>query len=336
MSTASPGVPAPVPARRRWLSSALTFVCLSPAWAQPPVLTLESAVRQALDRAPLLEARQDQLRAAQEESARAGALPDPQLTLGIDNLPTQGPGAFTAGADPMTMRSVGISQSWPSPGRLRAQRALGAANAGLAASLQAATAVEIRQQAADAWISAWGARQEQAMIQALRAAWAQDVAVAEARFKAGTGSAADVLAARIEALDLANRMDAAGGEEAGARASLARWLGEPVEQPLAEAPDFDAAPLEEGALLARLDQQGPLLNWPAREQAAEAELAAARADRLPQWALGMSYGSRARGLSDMASVQLSVSLPLFPHDRQDHSIAARAALAYLLPQEDLP
>jgi outer membrane protein TolC len=39
----------------------------------------------------------------------------------------------------------------------------------------------------------------------------------------------------------------------------------------------------------------------------------------------MSYGFRARGLSDMLSVQVSVSLPIFPRNRQDRGIAARTA-----------
>jgi outer membrane protein TolC len=225
----------------------------------------------------------------------------------------------------MTTRTVGISQSVLSPGKRRAERALGAANAALAASHQASTTLEVRRQVADAWIVAWGAHEEVAMLQQLRAAWAQDAAAAEARLKGGTGSAADVLATRVETLDLANRIDALAGEESAARARLARWLDGPAEQPLGKAPDFAGAPVDKEALLLRLDHQGPLLSWSAREQAAEAALDSARADRLPQWAVGVAYGSRVHGLSDLVSVQLSVSLPLFPHDRQDRGIAARAA-----------
>jgi len=273
----------------------------------------------------MLEARRAQSESARQEAARAGALPDPQLTVGVDNLAVQGPGAFTAGGDSMTMRTVGISQALPSRSRRQAERAMGSANADLAASSEVATTLSIQQQVADAWITAWGAHHEAMMLQSLRQAWAQDLAIAKARLRGGTGSAAEVLAVRTSALDLENRIDEANAREAQARASLARWLGSPAESPLGDAPDFAVLPHDEMALLASLDRQGALLEWPAREQAAEAALAEARANKHPEWNVGLSYGSRVRGLSDMVSLQVGVSLPLFTRNRQDRGISARAA-----------
>jgi outer membrane protein TolC len=295
------------------------------AHAAEPPLSLDAAIHQAIERAPLLEARRAQSESARQEAARAGALPDPQLTVGVDNLAVQGPGAFTVGGDSMTMRTVGISQALPSRRKRQAERAMGHAQADLAASSEVATGLSIRQQVADAWISAWGAHREAMMLRSMRQAWAQDVAVAKARLRGGTGSAAEVLAARMESLDLENRLDEANAREAQARAGLARWLGSPIGQPLGDAPDFAVLPHDEASLLASLDRQGNLLGWPAREQAAEAALAAARADKRPEWSVGLSYGSRVRGLSDMVSLQVGVSLPLFTRNRQDRGISARAA-----------
>lgn len=303
----------------------LASVSLGAAAASPPVLTLQAATEQAVAQAPLLDARRAQAESARQEAARAGALPDPQLTFGIDNLATQGPGAFTAGGDTMTMRTVGISQALPSRSKRDAERAMGQAQAVEAGSVEVATTASIRQTAADAWISAWGSEQEIAMLRALRAAWNQDVDAAIARLRGGTGSAADVLAARMEALDLDNRLDEATAREAQARVSLARWLGTASDAPLGDPPDFASLPFDEAGLLAHVDAQGALLAWPAREDAAAAALAAAQADKRPAWSLGVSYGSRVRGLSDMVSLQVGVSLPLFTRNRQDRGIAARAA-----------
>ncbi|MFC4764672.1 TolC family protein [Dyella koreensis] len=310
----------------RWLPWAATLFLTLPAWADNSVaLTLDAATRQAVERAPLLEARRAQSESARQEAARAGALPDPQLTVGIDNLAIQGPGAYTAGGDSMTMRTVGISQVLPSHTKRLAQKTMGAASADLAAATELMTHLSIQQQVADAWVGAWGAHHEVRMLQMLRRAWAQDVAVAQARLRGGTGSAADVLAARMEALDLENRIDEADAREAQARASLTRWLGTSTDQPLADAPDFSLLPHSESDLLAGLDRQGNLLGWPARERAAEAALAVAKADKRPEWSLGMSYGSRTRGLSDMVSLQVGVSLPLFTRNRQDRGVFARTA-----------
>lgn len=310
---------------RRLAALVLALVPLQAAAAPPSVLTLQAATEQAVAQAPLLEARRAQAESARQEAARAGALPDPQLTFGIDNLATQGPGAFTAGGDTMTMRTVGISQALPSRSKRDAERAMGQAQAVAAGATEVATTASIRQTAADAWVSAWGAQQEIAMLRASRSAWNQDIDAATARLRGGTGSAADVLAARMEALDLDNRLDEATAQEAQARVSLARWVDAPSDTSLADPPDFSLLPFDEPGLLARVDAQGALLAWPAREDAAAAALTAAQADKRPAWNLGVSYGSRVRGLSDMVSLQVGVSLPLFTRNRQDRGIAARAA-----------
>jgi outer membrane protein TolC len=305
-------------------AAALLFAPTAAA-VDPPSLTLDAALQQAVEHAPVLEARRAQVESARQEAARAGALPDPQFTVGVDSLTVQGPGAFTAGGDSMTTRTVGISQALPSRSKRQAERAIGSAQVDLAASSEVTTALSIRQQVADVWITAWGAHRETLMLQSMRQAWAQDVAVAKARLRGGTGSAADVLATRMAALDLENRIDESNARETTARARLARWLGSAADQPLADAPDFAVLPHDQASLLASVDRQGSLLQWPAREQAAEAALAVARADKSPQWNVGMSYGSRVRGLSDMVSLQVGVSLPLFTRNRQDRGISARAA-----------
>ena len=112
-----------------WLVCAAAFFAAPVRAESPPGLTLDTATQQAVERAPLLEARRSQSESARQELARAGALPDPQLTVGIDNLAVQGPGAYTAGGDSMTMRTVGISQALPSRSKRQAQRDLGQADA---------------------------------------------------------------------------------------------------------------------------------------------------------------------------------------------------------------
>jgi outer membrane protein, heavy metal efflux system len=314
---------------RCWLCLLWAAVSLaaSPAWADDPTtpLSLVAATQRALAHAPLLDARVASQDAAREEAGRAGALPDPQLVVGIEDLAIQGPGAFTAGGDPQTQRTVGFTQVLPSRAKRQAQRDAASANVDQAESTTVMTRLAIKQQVAAAWINAWGARHEVEMLLAMRSEWAVDVAVAEARLREGTGSAADVLAMRVQALDLENRIDDATSRETQARVALGRWFGVPVNEPLADAPDFAVLAHDEQALLGSVDQQGNLLDWPAREHAAEAALAVAKAEKHPEWNVGLAYGSRVRGLSDMVSLQVGVSLPLFTRNRQDRGISARAA-----------
>ena len=64
--------------------------------AAPAEISLAEAVQRAVERAPLLDARRAQVEAAQQETHRAGALPDPMLMVGIDNLPVTGMDAFNS------------------------------------------------------------------------------------------------------------------------------------------------------------------------------------------------------------------------------------------------
>src|SRR5215470_624789 len=76
-------------------------------------LSLEAAVEQALQRAPQVEAKSASVDAAQALTVSAGRLPDPQLVVGIDNLPVTGPDAYSTTADFMTMRKIGLAQQFP-------------------------------------------------------------------------------------------------------------------------------------------------------------------------------------------------------------------------------
>jgi len=313
-----------VPVRFLRACCAAVLACLAVPLATAGTLSLSTATDLAVQRTPLLDARRDQAESTRQEALRAGALPDPQLSVGIDNLAVQGRGAFTAGGDDMTMRTVGITQVLPSSAKRQAQREEARARIDVADADTQATGLLVRRQAAEAWISVSEAQGELAALDAMRRSLNADVDVAQARLRGG-GSANDVLAARAGALDVENRMDAARGKLAQARAQLVRWLGDEGRDELAGDPDFATLPRSEKDLLGHLDEQAALLGWTPRERAADAALASARADKHPDWSIGASYGSRVRGLSDMVSLQVGVSLPLFTRNRQDRGISARTA-----------
>ena len=287
-------------------------------------LSLDAATQLAAARAPQVQAQLLREQAARHDAARAGRLPDPQLTAGISNLTATGPQAFNAAADGMTMRTIGLMQEIPSGAKRAAEKAV--ANSGM--QLSAADVVTVRlavkQATAGAWIRLWAVQTERKQLQDLRAQFALAVRFAEARLRGGTGNATDVLAARSAAVELDNRITAVDAEIAGARAALQRWLGNSVDVTLAETPDFSTLPVPPAQLLHDLDRQGPLLGWTAREDQAQAKLDLAKAGKRPDWRVGLVYGSRIR-LPDMIGIEVGVSLPLFPGSRQDQDISARYA-----------
>ena len=92
------------------------------AEAQTP-LTLPDAQRRAVERSRQLVARDSATTAAREMAVAAAQLPDPVATLGINNLPINGPDAWSLTRDFMTMRSVGVMQELTRAEKRRARAA---------------------------------------------------------------------------------------------------------------------------------------------------------------------------------------------------------------------
>jgi outer membrane protein, heavy metal efflux system len=318
---------------RRWPALVLAIgLVATPFGAFAADLSFEEALRLATERAPMLEARQSRIEAAREEAARAAALPDPRLKVGVANLPVTGDDAFDFGADMMTMKQVGVMQEFPARAKRQARRAIADRRVEQAQALSVAEQLAVRRAVAQAWIALWSAQREVTALRALREPTGVAVGSAKARFAGGTGSAVDAMATQNAALELENRIDAAEAALDAARAGLARWLGEaPADLRSAGAPpELRALPIHPAALLASIDRQGPLLPWRSREAVAEAEVDAAIAGKRPDWSLGVVYGQRddaPNGMprSDMLMVEFAIDLPLFTRNRQDRDVAARRA-----------
>lgn len=287
-------------------------------------LSLKEAIRMATGRAPQVQAQMLRTEAARHDAVRAGRLPDPKLTAGINNLTITGPQAFNAMADSMTMRTIGLTQEIPSGAKRDAQKAVAQAGVQLSAAEVTTVRLAVKRATAGAWVRLWAAQTERKQLKALQGQFALAVTLAQAKLKGGAGSATDVLAAQSAVVQLANRLTAADATIRSARAALKRWVGNTTTGTLAKAPDFSSLPVPPATLHRNLNRQGPLLGWTAREAQARAKLALAKAGKHPNWSVGLVYGSRI-GRPDMLGIQFGVSLPIFPGNRQDQDISARYA-----------
>ena len=303
---------------------ALLWSLALPGLAAQPAISFNDAVHLAVERAPALDARRAQTLAAQEEGRRAAALPDPKLTLGLQDLPVTGTGAFDPGTSDFTMKKIGVMQEFPARVKRDARQTLADRTIDQATALTMSDELAVKRAAAEAWVSLWAAEHEVGALQTLREQSTLAVRIAKARVSGGAGNAVDALASQAAALELANRLEVARTQVESARAMLGRWLGENVEVDADTSPDFTSLPIAEAALLQSLDRQGPLLPWRAREQMASAQVDLARAEKHPDWSVGVSYGQRDR-FSDLLSVEFSIDLPLFSGNRQDRGVAARQA-----------
>ncbi len=296
------------------------------AHAETAPLTLEMAVRHALHRSAAHQAAQSATQASAEAAAQAGQLPDPMLKLGIDNLPVEGPDRWSLSRDFMTMRRIGIEQSWVSADK----RAARSARAGQIVALQQAEAAmhaaDTRAEAALAWIQMRHAQRAQAFATELAKHAGDDLAAVQAAHRGGKASAADVTQAQLALTRAQDGRARAAQALDTARIALQRWVQVPVESVDEALPPLTlpAAMREDG----QLDQHHPLLLKSARaSELAESDVIVAKTERQQDWRFELAFSQRSSPYANMLSFGVTIPLTVNPSQRQDRSIGEKAAQA---------
>lgn len=295
-----------------------------PVSADEP-LTLDDAVALAQQDAPQLMARQAAVDAAGALVLSAGRLPDPQLVVGVDNLPVTGADSGSFTRDFMTTRKIGVMQGLPRAGKRRLEHSRAQAEADFASAELVATRLDVAREAAQAWMRRATALAALDRLRSLESEVALGAAAARGAVASGRGSSADALAAEAAVARLRNRQLQMQGEARQAQAELARWIGEQAQRPPAPVPSLDQLPTPAETLLTTTHLHGTILPFDAKLAEARTDVALARAERRPDWSTEISFAKRGPDFSDMASLQFTIELPIFARMRQNPVIAARSA-----------
>lgn len=300
-------------------SAAMGMVAVVPAIVLATPLSLEQALELAAQRSQAVLAARVGAEAATQAARAAGQLPDPMLSVGIENLPVTGPDRMRTTAESMTMKRVGISQEWVSAEKraLRQNAAMAMAERESASVL--AAAADSRLQAALAFVDAFYTGEALVLTKLNERYAREDFEAAKARFASAGASSQEVLqltAARGVAGDESAEVEQL---HASALVALQRWVGVP--------PDGLVLPV----LPVSVDEQAFVAAHPAVRQSqrdidlARAEASAMASNRKPNWTWQAAYGQRT-GYSDLVSIGVNIPLPIAPGERQDRETAAKLAL----------
>lgn len=306
--------------RRAWLLSCAVGIAPA-AWADP--VTYAQAIERAAGASPTVEAQKAALDSARQSVRPAGQLPDPQLALGIENVPVSGADRFRLNRDEMTMASIGIMQDVPSDATRRAREGVAQAEVRASEASIGIARLEARLAAANAWIDLYYAQAKLAALKVLEGDATNLDRAFVAAVGAGGSSSDQALAAKLAIARLQDRIASAQAEMGMARAELERWIGPIGADGVGpSAPVFDVDP---AALRAHVEHHVELAGSEADVGRAKAALEMARAARDSDWSWSLMYGRRDEDFGDMVSFGLKFSLPLFQSDRQTPLIDARQA-----------
>lgn len=319
----------------------IAAVCLWTACAftsepEPPLLTLDNAVKLAIDNDPWLDNSRHSEKALAAESTSASALPDPKMTVAVANLPTD---TFDFQQEAMTQFTVGVSQMFPRGDSLKLKEKqlslLGSQQPYLRQDREAKVTLSVSL----LWLECFKARQSIALIKKNRALFQQLVDLTHVGYSSATGQTRqqDIVRAQLELTRLEDRLTALAQQQAMFEQQLSEWLARnmvlnsfslPAVLPQLKLPPQITSEQQ----IQQLRQHAAILAVEKKIQATGTNIDLAKQKYKPEWGINASYGYRddapdQNGMAgmeraDFFSVGVTFDLPLFTSKRQDKDVEA--------------
>ena len=324
----------------RCISIPMVLVLAATAWAQMPTkpsLTpalapaqvassadpvLDSLLREALDRSPDLARSSDLIAAEKERVPQARALPDPTLSVGIQN---DGFDKIRVGEMETSYYQVMLTQPFFWPGKRGTKADVARLGAEVSEANLSRERLTLRADVKRAYYGLLLVRDQQRLLDFQVPLLQQAEALTKTRYEVGQGSQADMLRAQLGAMRLIQTRLALESEERTALANLNRLRALPPETPIPTTQSlgklFVPAPIRVEATVDPAIQESPELTA-ARVglKQAERSLDLARLNRRPDFTV--SAGVMPRGqLDPMWTFNVGITLPIWSRNKQQRAVA---------------
>lgn len=324
------------------------------------LLTLPDAVSMAIANDPWLVRSEINEQAILDRSDAADTLPNPVVSIGLANLPTDG---FAFDQEPMTQLKAGVAQQFTRGNSRGIQRKQLQELAQQYPLLRQDRMAKTEVMVSSLWLEVYRAQQIVALIENDKALFQQLAEIVQASYSSAVGNVRqqDIVRAQLELTRLEDRLNTLMSQKEQAGSQLLEWFNNGDPQPLAsvdfaqykrvsvERPIIANLAQPKVELLAGFDQQAlaQLLNAHpsilAIEQRIDAGLVGvelAEQAYKPQWGVNASYAYRAddqlgRSRADFFSVGVSFDLPLFTQSSQDKKVSAAVREAEAIKTDKL-
>jgi hypothetical protein len=309
---------------------------------------------------PWLTGNKHQQQAVEAMSHAAASLPDPKMSVGLANLPTDG---FDFSQEAMTQLKVGITQMFPRGDSLTIKnqqlRIQSEAYPFQRADRKAKVAVTV----GTLWLDAYRVQQSFDLIEQNRSLFEQLADVAQASYSSTLGKTRqqDIVRAQLELTRLDDRLDILAQQQNAYLGMLSQWLSTAFLINSTQEATTSLSPLHRMTLAGQLPQLGLIhkgLNsaysedntvtsksdWLSVDQLAKqfsqhpavlaldkkilstkTGISLAEQAYKPEWGVNASYGYRdddpmGNSRADLFTVGVTFDLPLFTDNRQDMTV----------------
>jgi outer membrane protein, heavy metal efflux system len=285
----------------------------------------DAALQKLLDEAAAASAEVAQARAAvAAERARipqAGALPDPSLTLGIQN---DGFTRINIGTAETSFFNIMLTQPLFWPGKRGLRERIATIEGRRAEARLARAVLDLEGQVRRGYLGLLLVRGQIELLAEQEQLWTQAEETARSRYEAGQAPQSDLLRAQLERARLQQRRWALDAELSTRLAELNRLrehaLDEAVQTPVQLADVPDPLVLPEADAQKDAEERSPeiLLSQLSVDQAGR-RVDLAKKERLPDFAVTAAVMPRG-GLEPMWLLSISVGLPIFQGRKQERAV----------------
>lgn len=314
-------------------------------------LDIGLAIHKAQQNDPWLAGNKHSQDAIESQSIAAGSLPDPNMSIGLANLPTN---SLKFGQEAMTQATVSISQMFPPGDSLNIRKRQLELKSGQFPYEREDRRAKIAVTVGQLWLNAYMAQESITIIEKNRSLFEQLVDVAESSYSTAMGKSRqqDVIRAQLELTRLKDRLTVLHQRQEMFQQKIFEWLNGYFLNQYSYDPQTGSQTQTNRFSLVRKIPDISLINQqlynsesqtnpeilyetlsghPAlkfleqKTRASKAGIDLARQKYKPEWRANAGYGYRANdplgnNRSDLFSVGVTLSIPLFTSNRQDKEV----------------
>ncbi len=315
------------------------------------IIGMEMAIKAAKLKDPWLVGNKHSQDSVESLSIVAGSLPDPYISLGINNLAAD---SLNFGQEPMTNAKIGISQMFPAGDSLSIKQRQLELKAGQFPFQREDRRAKVTVTVGSLWLNAYNAQESIKIIEKNIPLFEQLVDIAQSSYSTALGKSRqqDVIRAQLELTQLDDRLTILHQRQEMFQERLSEWLNgyfldKYLENQESEGqntssgfrltrklPDIallnsqlytSAAPIEQGLLFTKISEHPALRAIEQKIRTSQAGIDLAKQKYKPAWGINAGYGYRSSdrlgiGRSDLFSVGVTFSVPLFTANRQDKQV----------------
>ena len=339
----------------------------SPVMSDSTALSFKNAIAMAQENDPWLTGNKHKQRAIELMSTAVKTLPDPKVSVGLANLPTNG---FNFTQEGMTQAKVSIAQMFPRGDTLaiKSQQLKTQSEAFPYQRKDRESKVAVT--VGSLWLDAYRVQQSIALIEKNRSLFEQLADVATANYSSALGKIRqqDIVRAQVELTRLEDRLAQLVQQKSGFFGMLTQWLSQfssenSADEPVLLASEFSLRKLvlsqelpeidlinralvakeswlEPRALIPYFSNHPAVMALEKNIKATKTGIKLAQQKYQAEWGVNASYGYRAddpmgSSRADLFSVGVTFDLPIFTHNRQDKEVQSAVSATAAVKTEKI-